>query len=200
MLTGKVRIIGGKWRGRKLNIAPGANIRPTPDRVRETLFNWLTVELIDASCLDMFAGSGALGLEALSRGANDVVMIDKSPKVTKYLHQVCNDWGINRADVYCANALHHPSWLSQAPAQKFNVVFVDPPYHAGLIYQSLTFLTQHKLLANHAVIYVETNQPIIDTCLPPGWIKYKNKIAGQVYYYLYIYNQRTDVANQTCLL
>lgn len=195
MLTGKVRIIGGKWRGRKLNIIPNTEIRPTPDRVRETLFNWLNSLVVDANCLDMFTGSGVLGLEALSRGANYVVMIDKSPHITQYLKQVCHNWGINSANVYCTDALHHLNWLITVPAQKFNIVFIDPPYNSGLLYHSLTFLTQHNLLANHAVIYVETNQAIVNDALPHGWIQYKHNIAGQVYYYLYIYNPRTNLAD-----
>src|SRR5689334_13621175 len=123
MAQGNIRIIGGTWRGRKLLVPDVPHLRPTPDRVRETLFNWLAPVLPGAHCLDAFAGSGALGFEALSRGAAQVVMVDESPVVIKHLQAQAVILKTTQAEIYRANV---PQQLKK-PAKPFDIVFLDPP-------------------------------------------------------------------------
>lgn len=186
---GKVRIIGGKWRGRKL-VVPG-NVRPTPDRVRETLFNWLTSRIYGAVCLDMFSGSGVLGFEALSRGASYVIMVDELPQVVSCLRQAQSSFTAQDADIYGANVLGDLRWMSKLHDRKFNIVFVDPPYKDNLVYQSFKLLEHQNLLADNSLIYVETNQHIVD--LPSSWVQHRYEVAGQVHYHLFIHKPQCGV-------
>lgn len=145
-----IRIIGGDWRGRKLEVLNENGLRPTSDRVRETLFNWLQFEIAGMRCLDLFAGTGALGLEALSRGAKEVVFIEKSARVAKKLSDnlaLLNGVGV----VKNLDAL---DFLTQEKTQ-FDLIFIDPPFHKDLASQALALIEQQNLLAEQGKIYLE---------------------------------------------
>ncbi len=151
-MTGKIRIIGGQWRGRKLVVPERAGLRPTGDRVRETLFNWLQPHIIGARCLDLFAGTGALGLEAASRGAGSVVMIEHDRELAGRLRQVADEWpGGERIEVIHTNAFR---WLDNA-GDPFGIVFVDPPFGQGLQLKAIDALVERGLLSTDALVYVE---------------------------------------------
>lgn len=180
MQRGEVRIIAGKWRGRKLKVSPIKDLRPTPDRVRETLFNWLAPTIVGASCLDPFAGTGALGFEAISRGAAQVVMVDQSLEIVRLLQAEQVRLGAENADIYCATV---PQQLK--PVQKpFDIVFLDPPYQHDLLLPTCHYLEQHGYLAPNALIYLEAQAAITETTLPAGWHLRKSQRAGQVFYHL----------------
>ena len=180
MTRGSVRIIAGQWRGRRLSVPDNKDLRPTPDRVRETLFNWLAPWIAGARCLDLFAGSGVLGFEALSRGAASVVMVDDAPVVIKLLKEQLALFGAANGEVYCAKI---PEQL-KAVSKPFDVVFLDPPYQSGLLLPTCFYLEEHGFLADGAYIYLEASTAIKDNDLPPGWQIVKSKQAGQVAYHL----------------
>ncbi|MEY3220644.1 MAG: rRNA ((966)-N(2))-methyltransferase [Pseudomonadota bacterium] len=148
--AGKIRIIGGSWRGRKLTVPPIAGLRPTPDRLRETLFNWLMPSLNGASCLDLFAGSGALGFEAISRGAQLAVLIEQNSFIAQHLQQQLQNFPAAPISIINQNALQ---FLSQQPTP-FDLVFLDPPFHQHLLNPTLELL-QKGWLAARAFVYVE---------------------------------------------
>lgn len=180
MQPGFVRIIAGKWRGRRLKVPDVKDLRPTPDRVRETLFNWLAPIIADTYCLDLFAGSGVLGFEALSRGASKAVMVDQSLEVITLLQAELAAFKADNGEVYQAvipNQLH----VSERP---FDIVFLDPPYQAGLLLPCCQYLEQQGYLAETAYIYLEAQQVIEDNALPANWRLIKSQQAGQVFYHL----------------
>lgn len=180
MKPGQIRIIGGVWRGRKLKVPTMTDLRPTPDRVRETLFNWLNLKIQDAHCLDLFAGSGALGMEALSRGAASVVFIDQSSEVIKLLQEELAHFKANNATVYRANV---PTQL-KLPEHVFDIVFLDPPFKSDLLIPTCFYLEENSYLANNALIYLEASQSLQENDLPSNWTILKSKKAGQVAYHL----------------
>ena len=175
-----LRIIGGQWRGRKLRFADGEGLRPTTDRVRETVFNWLQPVIAGARCLDLFSGSGALGLEALSRGADEVLFIERNPQAVKALRE-------NLALLEAANAEVHQGdalvWLRGTP-RPFDVVFLDPPFRQDLLAPALKLLAEGGWLADHARIYIELESEQGEPELPEGWELLRSKQAGQVAYHL----------------
>lgn len=181
----RVRIIGGKHGGRKLNFPDIQGLRPTGDRIRETLFNWLQPRLPGARCLDLFAGSGALGLEAASRGAGHVLMLDRSPVVVEQLRQNIALLRLEQSAVEQADAL---SWL-QAPAQTFDILFLDPPFADNLLQLTCLRLEDGGWLRPGALIYIETDAVAGLPQLPPNWRRLKGKKAGQVEYFLYTSGQ-----------
>lgn len=176
----RLRIIGGTWRGRKLSFPDLPGLRPTPDRVRETLFNWLRDIVPGARCLDLFAGSGALSFEALSRGAESAVLVDTHPAVITQLNQHLQTLQARGARVVQAEAL---TFLG-GPAQAFDVVFLDPPFDSGLLAPCLNRLTEGAWLAPAAWLYVETARRASLPPLPEDWQVLRHKAAGQVGYYL----------------
>lgn len=180
MKPGEIRIIAGKWRGRRLKVPDVKGLRPTPDRVRETLFNWLAPVLPGAHCLDLFAGSGVLGFEALSRGAAQVVMVDQSAVVVAALQEAALKFGTENAVIYKASV---PQQL-QKPAQLFDIVFLDPPYDTPLLLPVCHYLEERGFLADSALIYLEAREAIKDNDLPAGWQLIKAQRAGQVFYHL----------------
>lgn len=180
MKPGQVRIIAGKWRGRRLTVPDIKGLRPTPDRVRETLFNWLASIIPGTHCLDLFAGTGVLGFEALSRGAAFVVMVDQSHEVIKILNQALKMFDVENALIYQANV---PAQL-RPTSQPFDIVFLDPPYDSSLLFPCCHYLEEHGFLADNAYIYLETKHIIKDNDLPANWRIIKNQQAGQVVYYL----------------
>ena len=189
--AGQIRIIGGQWRGRKLPVPDSAGLRPTTDRVRETLFNWLAPDIQEARCLDCFAGSGALGLEALSRYAASATLLELERSVAQQLSQNLQTLRAAHANVVQTNTLQ---WLSQA-GEPFDVVFVDPPFRKGLLQETLTLLEQNGWLADEALIYVESEMENGTPQAPANWDLYREKIAGQVAYRLYQrQKEKPDVA------
>jgi 16S rRNA (guanine966-N2)-methyltransferase len=175
-----LRIIGGQWRGRKLRFADGEGLRPTTDRVRETLFNWLQPLIHGARCLDLFAGSGALGLEALSRGAGEVIFVETNPRAIGALRE-------NLALLEAENGRVQPGdalLFLRGPARPFDVVFLDPPFHRDLLTPALKLLDEGGWLAAGAHIYIELEAEGGEPGLPAGWELLRSKRAGQVAYHL----------------
>lgn len=182
--SGEVRIIAGEWRGRRLRFAEQQALRPTPDRVRETLFNWLQFDIAGKTCLDLFAGSGALGFEAASRGAAEVRLIEDDAEVCRQLQQNIELLQAGQITVTRADAM---TLLHTSPERAYDLVFLDPPYRSDLLCRSAERLQQQHWLANHAKIYVEieSGQDELLQCLPESWRCLKTKRAGQVAYSLW---------------
>jgi 16S rRNA (guanine966-N2)-methyltransferase len=178
--TRLLRIIGGTWRGRRLRFPASADIRPTPDRVRETLFNWLGRGVSGARCLDLFAGSGALGLEALSRGAGYVQFVEHHAEAARELGRLLAEWGAGNAAVSSADALR----FLEGATEQFNVVFLDPPFTSGLLGAIAERLETGGWVAPRALIYVECAARAGLPALPAGWVLLKAKQAGEVGYHL----------------
>ena len=175
----RLRIVGGRWRGRLIDFPAIEAIRPSPDRVRETLFNWLQPHISGARCLDLFAGSGALGIEALSRGASAVTFVDREPQIGRHLTQTLQRLDATGATVKTEDASR---FLERMP-EPFDVVFLDPPFASTLLEPVFARLPR-GWLAPEAHIYVECPA---DTPLPPlaaGWTVHRSKQAGQVGYHL----------------
>lgn len=177
---GNIRIIAGKHRGRKLPVLMADGLRPTTDRVKETVFNWLMPYVQHSECLDCFAGSGGLGFEALSRGAESVTLIELNKAAAKQLQQNkallnANNVTVENTDIlkYLANS-----------TKKFSLVFLDPPFRKGLIKET-TQLLNEKALAPDALIYVEMENEVGTDDIPDNWQLLKEKTAGQVAYRLY---------------
>jgi 16S rRNA (guanine966-N2)-methyltransferase len=172
----RVRIIGGQWRSRLLRFPPAAELRPTPDRVRETLFNWLGQRLDGLACLDLFAGSGALGFEAASRGAARVVMVERERSVVAALRESANELGAESVEIVAGDAL---PWLERA-GERFDVVFLDPPFASDLALKALGKL--ERVLQPGARVYVESAQSLV---LPAPWRTLREDRAGAVRYALF---------------
>jgi len=180
--SNQIRIIGGEHGGRKLKFPDGRGLRPTSDRIRETLFNWLQAELPGAACLDLFAGSGALGLEAASRGAGSVTMLDTNPAVCKQLQQNIELLGLeDRVSIIRGDAL---AWLA-SEGRPFQVVFMDPPFADRVLEQCVEQLQHQGWLAKEACIYIERALGCEAPEVPANWQLVKQKKAGQVIYCLY---------------
>ena len=172
-----VRIIGGLWRSRILEFPDAADLRPTPDRVRETLFNWLGRDLTGMACLDLFAGSGALGFEALSRGAASVVMVEKNPAVLRALRDNAAKLGATGLTVVRGDALE----FARGARSRYDVVFVDPPYRLGLQVAALDLL--RGLLAEGGRVYGESDVVFEP---PRGWTIFRRARAGNVHFHLLV--------------
>jgi len=173
----QVRIIGGRHRGRRLHFRPGPGLRPTPDRVRETLFNWLQGEIHGARCLDLFAGSGALGLEALSRGAAYVLAIESNRRAAQSLRDNVERIGeAATVEVRGADALR---LLKVAPEWPFDVVFVDPPFASTLLPEACRLLEQNGWLGPAALVYLEQDAHQPWPPMPPNWTILREGAAGQ---------------------
>ena len=178
--SGQLRIIGGEWRGRKLSFPALNGLRPTADRVRETLFNWLQMDVPGARCLDLFAGSGALGLEALSRGAAQVMMVEQNRLAVEQIRQHLNTLGCDKARVQQTDALQ----FLQGPASRYDVVFLDPPYALGCLADCAQTLEDNDWLNPDARIYLEDSSQNPAPALPPNWQLIRQKKAGEIGYYL----------------
>jgi 16S rRNA (guanine966-N2)-methyltransferase len=175
-----LRVIGGSWRGRKIRFPPVDAIRPTPDRVRETVFNWLQHDIAGANCLDLFAGSGALGLEALSRGASRVVFVDVEPAVSRHLSRTLAELGCDRGRVVCSDAARY---LEGRPVP-FDIVFLDPPYAAHALADACRRLDERGWLRTGGLAYLENRVTAAAPVLPTSWTLLRSKRAGEVGYYL----------------
>jgi 16S rRNA (guanine966-N2)-methyltransferase len=176
----RLRIIAGRWRGRRIPFPDAPGLRPTPDRVRETVFNWLAPWLAGARCLDLFAGSGALGLEALSRGAASAVFVDQDPRVVAALEDNLRRLEASGAQVVQADAV---SYLAGRGAA-FDVVFLDPPFHGGLLGRCCELLDRGGWVGPGALVYLEAERDLEPLVLPAGWELVRSKTAGQVGYHL----------------
>jgi 16S rRNA (guanine966-N2)-methyltransferase len=170
-----VRIIAGAWRSRQVTFPGEAGLRPTPDRVRETLFNWLGQDMTGKRCLDLFAGSGALGFEALSRDAREVVFVERSARIRGAIADNAERLGAGRIRLVAGDALEFAATTSD----RFDVVFVDPPYGSGLVETALPLLP--RLLAADALVYVESDRAL--SAAEP-WQRVKEGRAGAVHYCL----------------
>jgi 16S rRNA (guanine966-N2)-methyltransferase len=180
--TNRVRIVGGELRGRRIEFPDAPGLRPSADRVRETLFNWLQGDVPGARCLDLFAGSGVLGIEASSRGAREVVLVEHSPAVARALRTTVAALGIERrARVVEADAL---AWLSNEPASPFDIVFLDPPFSSALLAPAVQTLERDGWLAPGALVYLERSGLTGDWALPATWRLLRDKRAGEVAYAL----------------
>lgn len=172
----QVRIIGGQWRRHVLRFAEGEGLRPTPDRVRETLFNWLGQDLSGQTCLDLFAGSGALGFEAASRGAERVVMVESNPKALAALRENANKLKTGeQVEIMLRDAVKFASGCGQ----RFDVVFADPPYNQGWLQKLEPHLP--RILAEDGALYLEAEQPIVSL---GTWKTVRQGRAGQAYFHL----------------
>lgn len=178
----RLRIIAGRWRGRRWQF-PAAEIRPTGDRVRETLFNWLQNKVDGRSCLDLYAGSGALGLEALSRGAARCVFVDQDARVIDSLGDVLREWGAGSQQVELVRS-SAAQFLARAP-QEFGLVFLDPPFAGNELARSIERLESGGWLARDALIYVEHPGDAHLPVLPASWNALRAGTAGAVGYDLY---------------
>lgn len=173
----RLRIVGGEWRSRVVRFPDAAGLRPTPDRVRETLFNWLGQRLAGLACLDLFAGSGALGFEAKSRGAERVVLVERDRRVCEQLRRTAAELGAQGIEIVNADAM---AWLA-GPGERYDVAFVDPPYGSGLAQQALPAL-EARLKAG-ARVYVEAAS--LPEAPSPRWRRLREGAAGAVRYALF---------------
>lgn len=178
MQTNQLRIVGGKWRSRKLSFPNSEGLRPTPDRVRETLFNWLSPYIVGARCLDLFAGSGALGFEALSRGARFVCMVDSAAVVIEQLKKNAALLSIPQNEVLICRADALDS--KNLPPGQFDIVFLDPPFHQDSVSHCCAYLKARDMLSAHALVYIEAKRDLTELTLPEGWQVIRHKVAGQV--------------------
>ncbi len=187
--THRLRIIGGQWRSRLLLLPDIAGLRPTPNRVRETLFNWLQGVITGARCLDLFAGSGALGLEALSRGAAEVVFVEHNPAMATALRGYLTQLDAKqRGSVIQTDAAGY----LQGPSRPFDLVFLDPPFSSGWIPRLCFPLQERGWLAPHARVYLETEAECTLQPLPPGLELVRARHAGKVGYHLAQYSPRHE--------
>ncbi|UAJ64891.1 16S rRNA (guanine(966)-N(2))-methyltransferase RsmD [Candidatus Schneideria nysicola] len=181
--SGSIRIIGGRWKNRKIPVLSCENLRPTTSRMRETIFNWLTPKINGAHCLDCFAGSGALGLEALSRYAASVIFLEKDFHYSNQICKILQTLQIekNIAIVVRTNTLH---WMKQSN-KIFDLVFIDPPFYQGLIEKTIYLLNLYRLLKRDAWIYIESEYEISYLNVPMNWRMKRKKSNSKVTYWLY---------------
>lgn len=184
--SGQVRIIAGQWRSRKLPIHDLEGLRPTTDRVRETLFNWLAGDLAGARVLDCFGGSGALCFESLSRYASYAQIFELQASAAEQLKQNLHtlQCDASMAEVVKGDTL---KLLATSPVEGFDIVYIDPPFRQDLAEKSIQLLSENHWLKDNAQIYVETESEISQLTVPINWVQLKEKKAGQVIYRLYQY-------------
>lgn len=181
--TNSIRLIAGKWRGRRLPVLDHDGLRPTTDRIRETLFNWLMHDIAGARCLDAFSGSGALGLECLSRGAEHVSFIEADRRVAAQLQSNLNLLDVcKNAELITQNAINV---LRRPPAKAFDLVFLDPPFDSTLLAQTLPLLVENGWLCDNALVYIEQASKQDPEPVPNSWQVYKEGKAGYCRYMLY---------------
>ena len=180
--SNQVRIIGGEWRSRRIAFPDHEGLRPSGDRIRETLFNWLGQDLGGQHCLDLFAGSGALGFEALSRGAAAVVMVEKSRSVFETLRRNASLLAAKNLQLHCADALEFATVAAADAGARFDIVFLDPPFGSALLERALALVP--PLLRPEARVYVESAARYAPS---GGWRILRQGRAGQVHYTLVTY-------------
>jgi len=180
--SGFIRLISGKWRGKKLPVKNIEGLRPTTDRTKETLFNWLMHDINDANCLDCFSGSGSLAFEALSRYAKSVTLLEMDKSVVKQLRENLSILNIENGHVVEGDSIRY---LNQMANAQYNIVFVDPPFNKGLVQPCCDALQSNGYLAPDALIYIEREVDLLTLNIPTSWTLLKEKSTGQVTYQLY---------------
>lgn len=180
-MSNKVRIIGGEWRSRQISFDDAPGLRPTPGRVRETLFNWLQADVVNSRCLDLYAGSGALGFEAASRGAKRVVQVESNSKTTQKLAENCRALNASQIQVVQHDVIQY----LKNKGEQFDLVFLDPPFGLGLIQETCWLLNHGEWLGACAKIYIESEPYLEQSHIPDGWRLLKQKSAGEVAFYLF---------------
>lgn len=184
----QVRIIGGKLKGKKISFPAIEGLRPTPDRVRETLFNWLMNNVLGTRCLDAFAGSGALGFEAFSRGAHEVVLIEESTIAYNNLQQIARDFNaaIHDDNKPLLQVIHaDAAYYLKTHPEPFDIIFVDPPFAKECSLQFIDLIQANNSLKSGGLLYLEAPSPL--TLDPQHWTILKSNRAGSVYYSLYVF-------------
>ena len=179
---GEIRIIGGKWKGKKIFFDLSDDLRPTPDRAKETLFNWLGQDLSEMYCLDLFSGTGALGLEAFSRGAKKVTFVEKNKKYLQKIQDVHLEMGEkNECDFYCEECLE---WIKKNSFNiKYDLIFIDPPFNKNLIHDLLSVVLKKDILSKNGKIYFEFEKEL-DLKIPESLSLKKRKSLGKKNYIL----------------
>lgn len=180
--SNQLRIIGGQWRSRRLNFANLPGLRPTADRIRETLFNWLAPHIQGASVIDVFSGSGALLLEAMSRGAQSGLGLELAPAAQQQIQQNLQLLSCANASVICSDSLQY---LNQPSTSSFDIAFVDPPFHRQLLEPACQLLEQNGWLAADALIYLESELAPHQYKLPNNWQLLREKSTSQFNYSLW---------------
>jgi 16S rRNA (guanine966-N2)-methyltransferase len=181
----QIRIIGGEWRSRVIEFVAEPGVRPTPNRVRETVFNWLQFDVPGSRCLDLFSGSGALGFEAASRGARSVRQVEHNPHCVRQLQRNAQKLQAQQIEVIAADVVDY--LRHTACAEPFDLVFLDPPFGADWLVPVCAALNDKHWLAPGAKIYLESEIAFDQQHLPSAWQMLKNKTAGEVRYALYHY-------------
>jgi len=179
---GQFRVIAGQWRSRKFAVADREGLRPTTDRVRETLFNWLQFDIPDATVLDLFAGSGSLGFEAASRGARQVILIEKDKHAALQISENMSRLGSDSLSLIEADALQILAQPQRLPSA-IDVIFVDPPFHQGLADQALKILQSASFVTEQSLVYLEVEQQATLE-LAPHWDILREKKHGAVRFLL----------------
>jgi len=179
-----LRIIGGNCRSRKVTFPDIQSIRPTSNRIRETLFNWIAPHLPGSHCLELFGGSGILSMEALSRGAGSVTIVDESRQIVEHISQQMKllDMASTSFSLHQDEAINWLDLHSGSISELFNIVFLDPPFSTNLLEQSCRRLAAGNFLSAQAFIYLESNHPLTEIEFPPGWKLHRTKSAGTVHY------------------
>lgn len=178
----KLRIIGGQWRSRQLEFIDIPGLRPTTERMRETLFNWLQPYIPGARCLDIFAGSGALGIEALSREASSVTFIDANSQVTRQIQQHLNTLDAANAECIHTDALQ---WLQKNTVEPVDIIFLDPPFRQSLLAESCDHINKRGWIRPGGLVYIEAEKELQPLPIPANWLLLKEKTAGQLISYLF---------------
>ncbi len=178
---GRLRIVAGKWRSRLLPVVDHEGLRPTSERIRETLFNWLANDVVGKHCLDLFAGTGALGFEALSRGARSATFVEKSSEAVDGLKTIARQ--LEAANI-CIEPGDAMDFLTKSATTRFDVVFLDPPFALPILEQCCELLQSNGWLTDHAAVYIEQAKGRPQPELPPGWTLVKDNKAGNVRYML----------------
>jgi 16S rRNA (guanine(966)-N(2))-methyltransferase RsmD len=178
----QVRIVGGAWRSRRVDVTDLPGLRPTPDRVRETLFNWLGQALDGLACLDLFAGSGILGFEAASRGAASVILVERDPRALAVLSRNAKKFAATQIEIVRSDALE----FLASTTRQFDVAFADPPYRQGLIEQVILLLG--RVVPPGGLVYAEAEMPLDP---PVGWRVFKQSRAGKVHFQLLEHTETT---------
>ena len=178
---GRLRIVAGKWRGRLLDIEDAPGLRPTSARVRETLFNWLAPIIEGARCLDLFAGTGALGFEALSRGATKAVFVENSRRAAKAIENSARTLDASGAAIRCEDAV---DYVRRSAPASFDIIFLDPPFADDRLGELCRLIDEHGILAAGGRIYLEQDRAKPETPLPDRWHVIRDKTAGNVRYRL----------------
>lgn len=180
-MPNKLRIIGGNWRSRCITFVDAPGLRPTPARVRETAFNWLRNDIFGSRCLDLYAGSGALGFEAASRGAKSVLQVENNALACRALKENAINLGADQIKIVQMDVLRYLAGDTEA----FDAVFIDPPFSMGLVVQTCRWLEEKGWLSKQAKIYVEAESTLKLDGMPENWLQLKRKVAGEVGYHLF---------------